>query len=344
MTTSKTLPTTMRALLLERYIQHDTDSIRSLRLIEKPVPKPGPGQVLVRMEAAPCNPSDLMFLQGRYGLVKPLPTVPGFEGSGTVIASGGGFMSNWLVGKRVACGGQSDADGTWAEYFCADASFCIPLQKGVDLEQGAMLIVNPLTAVALFELCQQHRAAVHTAGASQLGRMLLRLARDSGYPLIHLVRRQEQKQELLTLGANTVLVTSEPDFEERYRELCSRLQATLLLDAIAGPVGKLLSGMPDKSRAYVYGGLSGEACGDIDPLDLIFRQHRIEGFWLTPWLMRKNLLGKLATSNRVQKLIASGVFGSQIRARLKLEDAVTGLLDYQQRMSEGKVLICPHQR
>lgn len=341
---TKALPTTMRALLLERYIEHDTDSIRGLRLVEKPVPKPGPGQVLVRMEAAPCNPSDLMFLQGRYGLVKTLPTVPGFEGSGTVVASGGGMMSSWLVGKRVACGGQSDSDGTWAEYFCADATFCIPLQKGVDLEQGAMMIVNPLTAVALFELCQQHPAAVHTAGASQLGRMLLRLAKDSGYPLIHLVRRAEQKQELLKLGADTVLVTSEPDFEERYRELCSRLKATLLLDAIAGPVGKLLAAMPDKSRAYVYGGLSGEECRDIDPIGLIFRQHSVEGFWLTPWLMQKSLPAKLLTTSRVQKLIASGVFGSQVRARLSLDGAVAGLLDYQARMSEGKVLICPQLR
>lgn len=338
------LPTTTRALLLDRYIEHPTDSIRCLRLVERPVSSPKSGQVIVRMEAAPCNPSDLMFLQGRYGVVKTLPTVPGFEGSGVVIASGGGLMANWLVGQRVACGGQADADGTWSEYFCTDAKMCIPLQKGVDLEQGAMMIVNPLTALALFESCQPHRAAVHTAGASQLGRMLLRLAKDAGYPLIHLVRRDEQKQELLKLGAQYVLDTSNPEFETQYQQECARLGATLLIDAIAGPVGKLLKLMPDGSSASVYGGLSQQSCGEIDPLDLIFRQQSVKGFWLTPWLMNKSLLGKLLTTNRAQKLITSGVFSSQVRARLRLEDAVSGLLDYQQRMSEGKVLICPQLR
>jgi len=206
------------------------------------------------------------------------------------------------------------------------------------------MIVNPLTAVALFELCQQHPAAVHSAGASQLGKMLLRLAKDAGYPLIHLVRREEQRQELLKLGAEIVLDTSQPDFEAKFRAESARLKATLLLDAIAGPVGKLMAAMPDKSRAYVYGGLSAQPCGDIDPVGLIFRQQSVEGFWLTPWLMGKNLLGKMGATNRVQKLIAAGVFKSQVRARLRLEDAVTGLLDYQAHMSEGKVLICPQLR
>jgi NADPH:quinone reductase-like Zn-dependent oxidoreductase len=342
-----TLPTQMRAVLLEKQDEDPVKAIEGLKIVTRPVPKPGRGQVLIRIEAAPANPSDIMFLAGRYGLTKTLPTVPGFEASGTVVASGGGFMANFLVGKRVACGGQSDSDGTWAEYFCGDAAFCIPLQKGVDLEQGAMLIVNPLTALALFDKCvsEGHRAAVHSAGASQLGRMLIRLANDSGYPLINLVRREDQRQLLLGLGAKIVLDTSRPDFIETFKSEAARLGATLLLDAVAGPmVGQLLKVMPDGSKASVYGGLSQQACGEIDPIDLIFHGKSVEGFWLTPWLQGKNLLGKLKVTGQVQKLIAAKVFGSEIRARLKLDQVKEGLLDYQRHMSEGKVLICPGLR
>lgn len=334
-------PATMRALLLERHDDDPAAAIRTLKVVERAVRQPGRGQVLVRMQCAPCNPSDLMFLAGRYGIRRTLPTVPGFEGSGTVVASGGGLLANWLVGKRVSCGGQADSDGTWAEYFCTDATFCLPLRKAVDFEQGSMLIVNPLTAVALFEACRKHPAAVHSAGASQLGRMLIRLAQDAGYPLINLVRRAGQREPLLAYGAEIVLDTSAPGFEETFRRECAQRRATLLLDAIAGPVGKLLALMPDGTRAMVYGGLSQQDCSDLDPVDLIFRAQSIEGFWLSRWLMPKSLLAKVALSNRAQALIAGGTFRSDVRARLKLDDAVAGLLDYQQRMSEGKVLICP---
>ena len=115
------IPSTMRALELTEQRADVEEAIRGLRVVEKPVPRPGRGQVLVRIEAAPCNPSDLLFLQGLYGVSKTLPTVPGREGAGTVVASGGGLLGRWLTGKRVACGEQSDADGTWAEYFVAEA-------------------------------------------------------------------------------------------------------------------------------------------------------------------------------------------------------------------------------
>jgi len=217
----------------------------------------------------------------------------------------------------------------------------------VDFEQGAMMIVNPLTAIALFDKCvsEGHKAAVHTAGASQLGRMLIRLANDHNYPLINLVRREDQRQLLMGLGAKIVLDTSRSDFIETFKGQTARLNATLLLDAVAGPgVGQLLQLMPDRSKAAVYGGLSLQACGEIDSIGLIFRQQSVEGFWLTPWLMKKSLLGKLGASNRVQKLITAKAFHSEVRARIKLANIREGLLDYQQRMSEGKVLISPGLR
>src|SRR3954469_18592147 len=123
MTTS--LPTEMTALVADAF---GTDALAKLRLARVPVPVPGRGQVLVKMHAAPCNPADLLYLEDRYGIDRPLPATPGFEGSGVVVASGGGLLARWLTGKRVSCGGH-DCSGTWAEYCLVDAAACLPLAK-----------------------------------------------------------------------------------------------------------------------------------------------------------------------------------------------------------------------
>ena len=169
---SNAIPKNMRAVVLEEYHDTATAAIGSLKVRERPVQQPRHGQVLVRIEAAPCNPSDLLLLQGKYGTLKKLPTVPGWEGAGTVVASGGGLYGWWLMGKRVACAlRSSNRDGTWAEYFVANASDCIPLKAAVPIEQAASFIINPMTAVALLETATRagHHAAVHTAGREPVG-------------------------------------------------------------------------------------------------------------------------------------------------------------------------------
>jgi NADPH2:quinone reductase len=338
------IPERMRAVQLDR---HDPDldaAIDHLTVVSKPVPQPGRGQVLIRIEAAPCNPSDLLYLQGLYGVKKTLPSVPGWEGAGTVVRSGGGVLGRMLLGRRVACAGQADADGTWAEYFVTEAGLCVPLQEQVSFEQGAMLVINPLTALALLERCTKgnHRAAVHTAGASQLGRMLVRLAASRRLPMIHIVRRDEQVEALKALGAEVVLNCEREGFDEALRHECERLTATIALEAVAGAMtSRLLKAMPRGSTAIVYGVLSNEPCRDIDPYDLIFRGQRVEGFWLTPWLLGKGMIGRIRITGQAQKLIAGGVLDSTIRARLGFDQVRPALRDYHHRMSEGKVLICP---
>ena len=99
------IPENMTAVVLEAY-----NGVESLRVVQRPVPKPGPNQVLVKVAASPINPSDLMFIEGKYGFKKRLPVVPGFEGSGTVVAVGSSMMSRFLAGKRVACVVQDKED------------------------------------------------------------------------------------------------------------------------------------------------------------------------------------------------------------------------------------------
>lgn len=340
-------PEKMRAVVLEQYHEKIGDAIGELKVVEKTLPRPGRGQVLVRIEAAPCNPSDLLFLQGRYGTLKTLPSVPGWEGAGQVVASGGGWLASWLQGRRVACALQGDRDGTWAEYFVANAKECIPLKARLPYEQAASLIVNPLTAWALLETARRggHLAAVHTAGASQLGRMLHAMATEVDFPLIHVVRRETQVDLLMSRGAEHVLDSSHGDFDDQLRTLCKRLGATAAFEAVAGGMtGILHNAMPAGSIIYVYGALSEAPCADIDPVELIFHEKTITGFFLGSWLRSRGTIGILRAADQVQRMLIDGRIETTIQRRLSLDEVVHGLQQYVEDMTAGKVLIMPRAR
>jgi NADPH:quinone reductase-like Zn-dependent oxidoreductase len=301
--------------------------------------------VLVKIAAAPCNPSDLLLLQGKYGTLKRLPTVPGWEGAGTVVSTGGGLLGRWLLGKRVACAVRSDRDGTWAEYVVVNAGNCIPLKSAVPIEQGASLIINPLTALAMLETARRagHRAAVHTVGACQLGRMMIAMAADLDFPLINVVRRDAQAQIIHSLGAERVLNSTSEGFANELKAACERLKATAAFEAVAGEMtGTVLNAMPPGSTAYVYGALSQEACGNIDPIGLVFQNKTVTGFFLGNWLDRRGAIGILRAAGRVQRMIVDGRIGTTVQRRLKLDEVVDGLLQYVGNMTDGKVLIMPH--
>lgn len=340
----ETVPREMRALIVERYEDDLSAAISGLKVVKRPVPALLRGQVLVKMQAAPCNPSDLLLLQGRYGTPKALPSVPGWEGAGEVISTGGGWLARWLMGKRVACGLQEDRDGTWAEYFVARADECIPLKRQLAIDQAASLIVNPLTAMGLLDTARRdgHRAAVHTAAASQLGRMILVMAQRADYPIIHVVRRDAQVELLKSLGAEHVLNLSDDGFSEQLRTACTRLGATAVFDAVGGEVtGTIINLMPPGSTAYVYGALSEDPCGNIDPIELIFQDKSVCGFYLGKWLQRRGIFSVMRASGHAQRMLVGGSIETTIQQRVSLEEAADGLRYYVDHMTEGKVLIVP---
>ncbi len=336
MTTSG-LPETMRALRLTAYDGRP----ESLQVVEVPVPKPSAGQVLVRVAAAPINPADQMFVRGLYGLKPPLPTVPGFEGSGTVVAAGS-MATRLLVGRRVGCAPAPGTDGTWAEYVVVPAKQCLPLLPSITTEQGSMLFVNPFSAWGLMELARRgkHQALVQSAAASALGRMLIKLALKENLPLVNVVRRAEQEQLLRKLGAEHVVNSSEPEFEERLRIKCHELGVTLAFDAVAGAMtGQLVQALVDGGTVIVYGGLS-EQESRIHPQELIFRRKKVEGFWLP------DFFGKGVGKDQLRALFGVLTLGSKdmetpIRARLPLESAAEALRIASSDMTAGKVLFTP---
>jgi NADPH:quinone reductase-like Zn-dependent oxidoreductase len=254
------------------------------------------------------------------------------------------MMAKFMKGRRVACAvadARSKA-GMWAEYVVTPAQLCVPLSKKVGMEQGATMLVNPLTAWALVDEARRggHHAVVQTAAASALGRMVIRLGQKSGLPVINVVRRPQQVELLRQLGAEHVLNSSDDNFDEALRILCEKLGASISFEAVSGEMsGRILRAQPQGSRMLVYGGLSMQGV-TLDPSSLIFEGKRVEGFWLSAWMRRRNILSQLRIASQVQKLLGSDL-KTEIRARLPLEKAADGLSQYATDMSAGKVLLAP---
>jgi NADPH2:quinone reductase len=246
-----TLPT--RGLELRSTISKDGQL--TLELVEVDVPAPAADQVLVRVEASPISPSDLALLLGPIDgstlaasgtKDRPIVTaripparLPGLaarfdqsmqvgnEGSGTVIAG-----DAKLIGKRVTVAGG----GMYAQYRIARTRDCFVLPEGVTAAQGAAAFVNPMTVLAMVETmrAEKHTAIVHTAAASSLGQMLVRVTAADKIPLVNIVRSAEQVALLRSLGAEHVLDSTSPAFREELLGAVTTTGATLAFDAISG--------------------------------------------------------------------------------------------------------------
>ena len=251
------------ALQLRSLVKADQTVELFLDTVE--VPEPGPGEVVVRVEASPINPSDLGLLlagadvtaavvsgsadrpvvtaplpdaamravAGRVGI--PMPA--GNEGAGTVVAAGASAGAGALLGKMVAVAGGA----MYAQYRCVDASLCLELPEGTQAVDGASSFVNPMTVLGMVETMrlENHVALVHTAAASNLGQMLNRLCLQEQIPLVNIVRRPEQEELLRSAGATYVCNSTSPAFMDELTAALKETAATLAFDATGG--GKLAS-------------------------------------------------------------------------------------------------------
>jgi NADPH:quinone reductase-like Zn-dependent oxidoreductase len=336
--TKQQIPEQMTAVVLDSY-----SGPEALRVEQRPVPEPGANEVLVKVAAAPINPSDLAFLEGQYGFKNPLPVVPGQEGAGTVVAVGPGPMGRYFLGKRVTCLWGGVGNGVWAEYAVVSArGGALPLFDSVSLEQGAMAVVNPLTATAFLEIAKKggHKTIVLTAAASALGQMVNRLGRSAGVQVISIVRREAQVELLKQQGATVVLNSSEAHFDQELRDVCQQHDARLAFDAVAGPMtGRLLNALPQRSKVTVFGGLS-LAAVQVDPSQFVFKKKSVDGFWLGPWITEKNLIQILRMWRRAQQLLTTEL-SSEVRARYTFQEAKKAVQAYLSQMTGGKILLVP---
>ena len=248
-----------------------SDGTLELSLVDEPVPEPHEDQVVVRIEAAPINPSDLGLLFGGADMSaatasgtadRPVITAPiapsvmkslggrvgqsmavGNEGAGVVVAAGSSPAAHALLGATVAVLGGS----MYSEYRCVNVSQCLRLPDGVTPAQGASCFVNPLTALGMVGTMHRegHAALVHTAAASNLGQMLQKLCIADGIGLVNIVRKPEQEQILRDIGATYVCNSSSPTFMDDLTAALTATGATLAFDAIGGGTlaGRILTCM-----------------------------------------------------------------------------------------------------
>ena len=342
-----TFPDDMQALVLNNdgfALKKSGSVLESLdpyvTLTRVGVPKPGPSQVLVKVSLASINPSDVMFIKGQYGQPRVKGQPAGFEGVGTVVAAGEAAAP--LAGMRIAFATGQSGWGSWADYAIAEAGACIPLIEGVRDEDGAALIVNPLTAIAMFGIVREagEKAFVMTAGASQLSKLILELAKKAGYRPIVTVRRDDQIETLKKAGAAHVLNATADDFQEKLREVMKAEKPRIFLDAVTGPLASaIFAAMPRGARWIIYGRMD---LGDTlipEPGQLIFLNKRIEGFWLTEWMRQAGERRKEAVIE-AQTRFADGRWATDVTAVVPLSEAVARVPD-ELAKPNGKVFIKP---
>ena len=340
---------TMRALLQKHngYSREPSGSqLESMEPYVEPgevaVPEPGPTQVLIKVKLASINPSDVMFLKGLYGQPRRKGQPAGFEGVGEVV-SAGGESGERLVGERVAFAVGVTGWGSWADYAVAEAAACIPIIDGVRDEDAAAMIVNPITAIAMFDLVREEgdRAFILTAAASQLCKLLINVARDAGFRPIAIVRRDEQIDLLQAAGSAHVLNETAADFAEKLSALCKEERPRILLDAVTGPLAaRIFNAMGKGARWIIYGRLDSTTTPIPEPGQLIFQQKVIEGFWLADWMRKVSRERRAAAINEAQERFRDGRWATDVTAVIPLADAMSRV-PAELGKPNGKVFIMP---
>jgi NADPH2:quinone reductase len=242
-----------------RSLVKDDNSLE-LSLVDVDIPQPGTDEILVRVEAAPLNPSDLALLFGpadmttavvggtpeRPVVIADIPekfmkmvaarvgeSLPvGNEAAGVVIGAGSSDAAQALMGKTVGViGGEM-----YGQYRCVNVFMCLELEEGTTAAQGASCFVNPLTALAMVETMrmENHTALVHTAAASNLGQMLNRICIKDGVDLVNIVRKPEQEEILRELGAKYIVNSTADSFYDDLTDALVATGATLAFDATGG--------------------------------------------------------------------------------------------------------------
>jgi NADPH2:quinone reductase len=333
---NKPYPDLMKAVILKKQGE-------PLSVSEVNVPEPGPGEVVIKMAAAPINPSDIARIKRAYPESELATIIPGLEGSGRVVAAGKGLLPRIWLGRRVTCSSKHLTSGSWAEYMVTSAGMCFPLSKKVSDEQGSMSLVNPLTVLVFFDIVRKnkHKAIINNAAASALGRMMELLGKKKGIPVINLVRNQNQAEILMNSGSEHVLVTSSSSFLNKLKDLAGDLKATILFDSVCSRQTRdIIDVLPYGSEVIIYGNLSGEEEIMVKPMNLISNDIHISGFYLGNSTGERGLIRNILDLNQVRRLMKNDL-KINIRNKYPLDKVNEAIESYVTKMSSGKVLLVP---
>jgi NADPH2:quinone reductase len=323
-----------------------------LAVADRPVPEPGKGEVRVRILASPINPSDLLYVRGHYsGVEARFPAPIGFEGVGIVDALGP-EAEGVVVGQRVATvNGQG---GNWAEYAVVPAGSSLPAPDGISDEQVASFVINPASAI----LMVRHVLAVprgewllQSAAGSELGRMIIRLAKRDGIRTLNVVRRRESVVELEALGGDVVIVSSDGPIDQQVRDIVGRQGVKYAIDPVVGQTGtEMFKALHEDGRMLVYGSLTGEPIrvGE-DPRHILSGRRTVEVFWLGYWLPKLDESGfypagtpaGLQLVQDIAALMRDDVLVTSPGRTYSLDEIGTAVAQAESVGRHGKVLLSP---
>jgi len=311
-----------------------------LRVHEVRDPKPGPGEVRVRMILSPINPSDLMVVQGRYGVLPTLPATPGFEGVGIVDEVGPGLLGRFVKGKRVVV--INSQGGNWAELAVIPARQARPVPDDIPDEQAATYFVNPATVLAMVRhvlVVPKGKWLLQSAAGSTLGRMIILLGRHDGFKTLNVVRRHEAIDELKSLGGDAVISSSDGAIDEQVRRITGGEGVRYAVDPVGGETGTgVFRSLAPEGRLLLYGTLSADPI-QVDPRLVISGQTVVEGFYLGHWMLKRSIPSALLLFREIANLIRQGVLRSKIGRTYPLDEINSAAEQAGMIGRQGKVLL-----
>ncbi|MDH4559466.1 zinc-dependent alcohol dehydrogenase family protein [Pseudomonas sp. BN411] len=309
-----------------------------IEAVEFELPAVAAGQALVKVLAAPINPSDVLTLTGEYGMLPPLPAIGGNEGVGEVLevaADVTGLKPGQTVLLPVGC-------GTWRTHLIAEAKQLIPLPSA-DPQQLAMLTVNPPTAYLMlrdFVDLQPGDWVIQNAANSGVGSYLIQLAKIRGLKTINVVRRDSAVAAVQAEGGDVVLVDG-PDLAKRVREATGGAPVKLGIDAVGGAsTDHLAASLAEGGVLVNYGRMSGEPC-QVNPGSFVFRDVTLKGFWLARWFRQATPQQQMQLFGELIQLIASGKLKARIAATYdisRIKEAVAAAAGGER---DGKIVLVP---
>jgi len=297
------------------------------------------GEARVEVLATPIHPSDLLTISGEYGQLPDLPSTPGSEGTGRVIEIYPG-VEQLAKGQIVML---PATEGTWCQEIVASASAFTPLPSGVDIQQLAMLTVNPITAYLLLNKFANLKAGdwlVQSAANSAVGTYVNQLARQRGIRTVNIVRRENVVEDVKNAGGEIVLVDGE-SLAEQVVKATQNAQIMLAIDAVGGTTFTRMVEMLSSSGVIAcYGALSTQL-SQLSNASIIFRDIRVRGFWLSSWFQSATMDEKQSAFSAIISAISSGTLKSSIDATFSLDQISDAVVRAAVPYRSGKVLLLP---
>ncbi|MEM0895452.1 MAG: 2-enoyl thioester reductase domain-containing protein [Verrucomicrobiota bacterium] len=290
----------------------------------------------VETQLAPINPADLNFVEGVYGKRPELPAVPGVEGVVRLVE--GQVSGGCEEGSLAIIPGFT---GMWQEQFAVDAASLVAIPSGISPEQGAMLKVNPPTALLMLREFVDLRPGdwvVQNGANSAVGRCVIQIAKKRGIRTLNLVRRKELIGDLKKLGADAVLLDGEETIEDA-KGILGDARPRLALNAVGGDSALRLMALLGQGGEHItYGAMSRRSL-KVPNRFLIFDDIVLRGFWVTRWMERATMGEVREVFSELSAMMAVGELSMPVDRFYRVEDFREAIERANEAGRNGKVLL-----